>query len=91
MEVRLLLAFLLMGAVMFLTPYLYKTPPPPQTAKKTTAAQTEPAPAPAVAGGCRKRRRRPVAAAEPRPARRPSRPAGDGLALADRSIPISSA
>ena len=33
MEVRLLLAFLLMGAVMFLTPYFYKSPPP---VKKTT-------------------------------------------------------
>jgi YidC/Oxa1 family membrane protein insertase len=42
MEVRLLLAFLLMGAVMFVTPYLYKTPPPAKTAQKTTAAQTEP-------------------------------------------------
>jgi hypothetical protein len=28
MEVRLLLAFLLMGAVMFVTPYFFKTPPP---------------------------------------------------------------
>ena len=34
MEVRLLLAFLLMGAVMFLTPYFYKSSP---AAKKTTA------------------------------------------------------
>jgi YidC/Oxa1 family membrane protein insertase len=33
MEVRLLLAFLLLGAVMFLTPYFYKSPPP---VKKTT-------------------------------------------------------
>jgi len=29
MEQRLLLAFLLMGLVLFLTPYLYKAPPPP--------------------------------------------------------------
>src|SRR5580658_736511 len=35
MEVRLLLAFLLMGAVMFLTPYFVKSPPA-STAKKTT-------------------------------------------------------
>src|ERR1700758_4981376 len=35
MEVRLLLAFLLMGAVMFLTPYFFKAPPTPP-AKKTT-------------------------------------------------------
>jgi len=57
MEVRLLLAFLLMGAVMFLTPYFYKSPPP---AKKTTPPvaslpqpadslpQTEPGPESAV-------------------------------------------
>ncbi len=35
MEVRLLLAFLLMGAVMFLTQYFYKAPPP--AGKKNTA------------------------------------------------------
>ena len=29
METRLLLAFLLMGLVLFLTPYFYKPPPPP--------------------------------------------------------------
>ena len=47
MEVRLLLAFLLMGVVMFLTPYFYKTPPPAKNAQKTTAAQSEPIQAPA--------------------------------------------
>ena len=41
MEIRLLLAFLLMGAVMFLTPYFFKSPPPAAT-KKT------PHPAPAA-------------------------------------------
>ena len=53
MEVRLLIAFLLMGAVMFLTPYLFKTQPPPP-AKKDTAAQTATLPAgqpPANPGG----------------------------------------
>src|SRR5690348_15333620 len=35
MEIRLLLAFLLMGAVMFLSPYFFKSPPAP--AKKATA------------------------------------------------------
>ena len=30
MEMRLLLAFLLMGLVLFLTPYIYKVPPPPK-------------------------------------------------------------
>jgi YidC/Oxa1 family membrane protein insertase len=48
MEVRLLLAFLLMGVVMFLTPYFYKTPPPAKNAQKTTAAQTEPSQAPSA-------------------------------------------
>ena len=42
MEVRLLLAFLLMGAVMFLTPYLFKTVAPPPPVKK--AAQATPGP-----------------------------------------------
>jgi YidC/Oxa1 family membrane protein insertase len=37
MEQRLLLAFVLMGLVLFLTPYFYKTPPPPaKTATKST-------------------------------------------------------
>jgi YidC/Oxa1 family membrane protein insertase len=51
MEVRLLLAFLLMGAVMFLTPYLFKsqTPAPAKKADTTSApAQAAPAPAPAA-------------------------------------------
>ncbi len=43
MEVRLLLAFLLMGVVMFLTPYLFKTQPPAPVKK---AEQTTTAPAP---------------------------------------------
>ena len=49
MEVRLLLAFLLMGVVMFVTPYFYKSPPPgAKTGQKTTAvAQNEPSQAPA--------------------------------------------
>ena len=33
MEVRLLLAFVLMGAVMFLTPYIFPTPPKPPAKK----------------------------------------------------------
>src|ERR1700733_6276925 len=37
MEQRLLLAFVLMGLVLFLTPYFYKAPPPPaKTATKST-------------------------------------------------------
>jgi YidC/Oxa1 family membrane protein insertase len=47
MEIRLLLAFLLMGAVMFLTPYLIKTPPQPVANK--TAQSAQPAPAPSAA------------------------------------------
>jgi len=47
MEIRLLLAFLLMGAVMFLTPYFVKSPPP-STAKKTEPAPSEVTP---TAGG----------------------------------------
>jgi YidC/Oxa1 family membrane protein insertase len=39
MEVRLLIAFLLMGAVMFLTPYFFKSQVPPP-AKKDAAGQT---------------------------------------------------
>ncbi len=53
MEVRLLLAFLLMGAVMFLTPYIYKglaPAPAPKKAEQTSSApaqkkEGEPAPA----------------------------------------------
>lgn len=45
METRLLLAFLLMGLVLFLTPYIYKAPPPPKKpvtpAPTTQAAQAE--------------------------------------------------
>ena len=47
MEVRLLLAFLLMGAVMFLTPYFYKSAAPPAPVKK--AAQTSPSTPPPAA------------------------------------------
>jgi YidC/Oxa1 family membrane protein insertase len=56
MEQRLLLAFLLMGLVLFLTPYIYKAPPPPpKSATPATASPTaekkpvQPAPAPAPA------------------------------------------
>src|SRR6266581_5482812 len=46
-ETRLLLAFILMGAVLFTTPYFFKTPPPPAPpAKKAeSTATTTPAPA----------------------------------------------
>lgn len=40
MEIRLLLAFLLMGLVLYLTPYIYKAPPPPK--KPAVPAATTP-------------------------------------------------
>ena len=43
MEMRLLLAFLLMGLVLFLTPYIYKAPPPPKKpVTPPAAAQVKP-------------------------------------------------
>jgi YidC/Oxa1 family membrane protein insertase len=47
MEQRLLLAFVLMGLVLFLTPYFYKAPPPPKTTPPVKS-QTAPASSPAV-------------------------------------------
>jgi YidC/Oxa1 family membrane protein insertase len=51
MEQRLLLAFVLMGLVLFLTPYFYKTPPPaPKTStQNTTSPAVAPVPKPAEA------------------------------------------
>ncbi len=49
MEVRLLLAFVLMGAVMFLTPYIFPTPPKPPVKKDANAAAVTPSPAAADA------------------------------------------
>ena len=46
MEMRLLLAFLLMGAVMFVTPYLFKSSTPPPVRKTPAAETTTPAPSP---------------------------------------------
>jgi YidC/Oxa1 family membrane protein insertase len=40
MEMRLLLAFILMGAVMFVTPYFFKQPPPPKATPAAPAAAT---------------------------------------------------
>jgi YidC/Oxa1 family membrane protein insertase len=46
MEKRLLLAFVLMGAVLFTTPYFFKSnAPPPQVKKSTTSTQTAGSPA----------------------------------------------
>ena len=45
MEIRLLLAFLLMGVVLFVTPYFYNPPPVQKPAVKTAAATEAPKPA----------------------------------------------
>jgi len=78
MEVRLLLAFLLMGVVMFLTPYFYKTPPPgPKNGQKTTAAQNEPGPAPSAPSPAET----PAASAPATPRAAPTEPATVAEAL----------
>ncbi len=46
MELRLLLAFLLMGAVMFVTPYLFKSSNPPAGKKPATTTTTATPPVP---------------------------------------------
>ena len=48
MEIRLLLAFLLMGVVMFVTPYIYKTPPAPKKGVSTSTIAVPAKTAPAV-------------------------------------------
>jgi len=64
MEIRLLIAFLLMGAVLFVTPYFYKnSPPPAQKPAATTAAVPEKPAEPA-----------PSAPAAPAPAAAPAAP-----------------
>jgi YidC/Oxa1 family membrane protein insertase len=59
MEVRLLLAFLLMGAVMFLTPYFYKSPPPVKKSTPPAASLPQQQPGPESAA---------IAAKEPKAA-----------------------
>src|ERR1035438_4410068 len=49
METRLLLAFLLMGAVMFLTPYFFPSATPPAKKSTATTAQTAQGTPPAAA------------------------------------------
>ena len=68
MELRLLLAFLLMGAVMFLTPYLYQDAGRPPAPKKDTAAATAPD---RNRAACRPRRATPPAPAQPPPPKLP--------------------
>jgi YidC/Oxa1 family membrane protein insertase len=73
MEVRLLLAFLLMGAVMFLTPYFFKSAAPPPVKKTAETAVRPPGPAP-------------TAPAEPPPAPAPP-PAAEAAQTAPASGP----
>jgi YidC/Oxa1 family membrane protein insertase len=61
-ETRLLLAFLLMGAVLFTTPYFFKSTQPPPPDKKTESVAKTPAPA----------QETPVRAAEPAPVAPPA-------------------
>src|SRR5579872_582774 len=44
MEIRLLIAFLLMGLVLFVTPYIYKAPPPPKPLQPAKQAEKAAAP-----------------------------------------------
>ncbi|HKD08325.1 MAG TPA: membrane protein insertase YidC [Bryobacteraceae bacterium] len=60
MEMRLLLAFLLMGLVLFVTPYFYKQPP-------STAAKQGPAPAQTAANAGKTEAAAPEAAKPPAP------------------------
>src|SRR5690348_15931269 len=62
MEKRLLIAFVLMGLVLFLTPYIYKPAPPPKQAPTAQQAAKNPAAAQAPA------ETKPVEAATPPPA-----------------------
>ncbi len=63
MEVRLLLAFLLMGAIMFLTPYFYKSPPPVKKTAPPAASLPQPQPGPESATVAAKEPKAPAAPA----------------------------
>src|SRR5689334_6804325 len=73
MEVRLLLAFLLMGVVMFVFNYLTPQPPPANTKKQTPAAEQKAAPPQTAAT---QTPAAPAAAAPPPAARAASTPVG---------------
>jgi YidC/Oxa1 family membrane protein insertase len=64
MEVRLVIAFILMGAVMWLTPYLFKSAAPPPPPKKTE----QPVSTAADGGGAKNPAAAPAPASEPAPA-----------------------
>ena len=63
MEVRLLLAFLLMGAVMFVTPYFYKSPSPVKKSTPPAASLPQQQPATESAAVAAKEPKAPVAPA----------------------------
>ncbi len=66
MEMRLLIAFILMGAVLFLTPYFYKSQAPPRPpAKPVTPAATAPVPAESKTAPVVEPKAAPKAAAKP--------------------------
>ena len=71
-ETRLLLVFLLMGAIMFLTPYFFKSAPPPQK-KGAATSQTAPPPAAATQPAAASTQAEPEAA----PVAAPTSPATD--------------
>src|ERR1035441_4138426 len=81
MEVRLLIAFLLMGFVMFLTPYFFKSQVPP-AANKGTAGQTASQSTP---GALWPPRPRPAAEARGPPA---SAPASGEAEVAAAPLPV---
>ena len=82
MEKRLLLAFVLMGAVLFLTPYFYKAVMPPPEVNKTTpaaaSATATPDPAPSAA--------KQTAAASPEPASEGAASAGQVAATSEETV-----
>ncbi len=82
MQIRLLVAFLLMGAILYVTPYLYKRylPAPPPAANKTEQTAKTPAPAAAAATA-------PAPVEEPAPPA-PSPSAGQILAKTQESFTI---
>ncbi len=83
MEVRLLLAFLLMGGVMFLTPYLYKSFSPTPAQK---AEQTSPAPAQKKEA---ETETAPAAQATPPPAAAPAKKKAAAAAAAPATVPAT--
>ena len=70
MEMRLLIAFILMGAVMFVTPYFFKQSPPPKGNPPVASQAANPAQAPAQQAAIQ-----PAASTAPPPEAAPAAPA----------------